>query len=394
MKIINLLLVAFLWLGQTSHVNAQNLPDRVAFFNTIERGDLAQARTWLDAGLRPDFEGHLVGSGLMIGAWEGNLPMMQLFLERGADINKVNAFGEQALLHAAWKGHLPAVRWLVEHGARLDRDGKAWAALHYAAFAGHDEIAAFLLERGADRNALSVNGSTPLMMAAREGKEAIATRLLAAGARTDIVNDAGENAVNWAMRNNNLTLARTIGGSENFARAAAQAPASRPRAVRSQPVPDRVDMLLAQARKLEAAGMRDAALKVYRAALASLSKAGADTRTARAPARSVSGMVITARRGDPAAQSAGLSYSTPAAGTNEQPATKVGADKPTKQQGGRAKDALLAVANGDTANTAASTVADPVDEWLRRGRELEAAGRRAEALHAYRQASAALNNRR
>jgi type IV pilus biogenesis protein CpaD/CtpE len=85
-------------------------------------------------------------------------------------------------------------------------------------------------------------------------------------------------------------------------------------------------------------------------------------------------MVITARRGDPAAQSAGLSYSTPAAGTNEQPATKVGV--------------------GDTANTAASTVADPVDEWLRRGRELEAAGRRAEALHAYRQASAALNNRR
>jgi len=31
------------------------------------------------------------------------------------------------------------------------------------------------------------------------------------------------------------------------------------------------------------------------------------------------------------------------------PDSKVGADEPTKQQGGRAKDALLAVANGDTA---------------------------------------------
>ena len=31
------------------------------------------------------------------------------------------------------------------------------------------------------------------------------------------------------------------------------------------------------------------------------------------------------------------------------PPAKVGAGEPTKQQGGRAKDALLAVANGDTA---------------------------------------------
>jgi len=36
-----------------------------------------------------------------------------------------------------------------------------------------------------------------------------------------------------------------------------------------------------------------------------------------------------------------------------QQSLKVGADKPTKQQGGQAEDARLAVANGDTAKQAA-----------------------------------------
>lgn len=148
---------------------AAGLPDRVTFAVAIERGDVAQAREWLDTGLPPDFEGSVIGTGLMIGAWEGDIPMMTLFLARGADINQVNAHGETALLHAAWKGHIEAVRWLMAQGAQPNRRGKQWTALHYAAFAGHEAIVRYLLEQGADVNALSPNGSTPLMMAAREG---------------------------------------------------------------------------------------------------------------------------------------------------------------------------------------------------------------------------------
>ena len=66
---------------------ATSLPDRVTFSVAIERGDVAQARAWLDAGLSPDFTGSLIGSGLMIGAWEGNIPMMALFLSHGATEN-------------------------------------------------------------------------------------------------------------------------------------------------------------------------------------------------------------------------------------------------------------------------------------------------------------------
>ena len=359
MKILSLCLVLLL---SAMPLRAAGLPDAASFSAVIERGDLSQASEWLDSGLSPDFEGKLIGTGVMIGAWEGNIPMMELFVGRGADVNKTNSFGEQALLHAAWKGHLPAVRWLVEHGARPNRQGKEWVALHYAAFAGHAEVVAYLLERGADINALSTNGSTPLMMAAREGKEAIAKALLVAGARRDIVNERGDDAMRWAMRYNNLQIARDIAGAESFAAAAERPAASWGRAVRSQPVPDKADQLLAHARKLEAAGRRDEALKLYRAALAAFRRADPGATKVAAPVRAATGMVITARRNKPDAQSASLNYATPAAAAEAEPA---GAG-------------------------AGAAPADIADDWLSRARAFEAAGRRKEALQAYRQAASAL----
>lgn len=361
----------------TVPASAASLPDRVTFSVAIERGDVAQARAWLDAGLLPNFEGSLIGNGLMIGAWEGNISMMALFLSRGADVNAVNVHGETALLHASWKGHLDAVRWLVAQGAQLNRQGKAWSALHYAAFAGHEAVVRYLLTQGAEVNALSPNGSTPLMMAAREGQAEIATALLKAGAQGGINNDNGENAVRWAMRNNNVVIAREIAGSKNFAAIAAQPAGSWGQAIRSQPVPDHVDRLLQQARQKAAAGQHDAALKLYRDALATIRKAEKPVSKAAAP-RAATGLVIAAQRGNPAAQTAGLRYATPVGGTTA--GTAMGA---TAEKNDTSKSATRVATK-----TTTSDIADPAEELLRRARALEAAGRRGEALAAYRQAAA------
>jgi hypothetical protein len=85
-------------------------------------------------------------------------------------------------------------------------------------------------------------------------------------------------------------------------------------------------------------------------------------------------MVISARRGKPGAQTAALNYATPAAGIDS---TKV--PEGTHRAGA-----------GDTATGASAAQADIADDWLRRAREFEAAGRRKEALQAYREAASAL----
>lgn len=197
-------------------------PTPTAFAVSMEVGDLGQAAAWLDAGLPPDFMGSRIGSGLMIGAWEGNLELMRLFISRGADINRMNDNGETAIALAAWRGNLSAVKWLLDRGARINAPNRQWSALHYAVFAGHAEAADYLIDQGADIEAQSTNGSTVLMMAIYEGREDLARKLLEKGADRSPKNDWGDGALEWAMRFNHLNIARMVTNPEEFNIAASQ----------------------------------------------------------------------------------------------------------------------------------------------------------------------------
>ncbi len=356
-----LLIACLLCLGLLSPARAQ-LPDPVRFSAVLELGNLKQATAWLDAGLDPDFEGHLIGNGLMIGAWEGNLALMELFYLRGADLNRTNRFGETALMLAAWKNRQDAVRWLLERGAQPNRgngDERRWTALHYAAFGGHGELVETLLGSGADVNARSTNGSTVVMMAAREGHADLAKRLLEAGANPALKNDYGEDAVAWAMRQGNYGIARTFTSAANFAELVRQAagqpqPQPQPLPRRSQPAPDRVDELLRKARLAEMDGGRDAALLLYQQAWSELKtrqeprKVGAGETAGNNPARAKApkAMVIRAKRGTPERQSLSITYA------EDEPAS--------------------------------------IDQLLERARAAENEGRRQEALQLYRQAAAGI----
>lgn len=192
------------------------LPDPATFSQRMENGDLTQAKAWLEAGLNPDFMGSRIGSGLMIGAWEGNFDLMRLFLAHGADINRLSGNGETALVLAAWKGRLDAVKWLLERGARINSAQRQWSALHYAVFAGHQEVAQYLIAQGADVNARSTNGSSVLMMAIYEGHEDMVRTLLEKGADRSIKNDWGDGGLEWAMRQDRLKIARMITSPEEF----------------------------------------------------------------------------------------------------------------------------------------------------------------------------------
>ncbi|MEW6164444.1 MAG: ankyrin repeat domain-containing protein [Pseudomonadota bacterium] len=327
------------------------LPDAVRFSVTLEVGDVAQARAWLDQGLDPDFEGRLIGTGLMIGAWEGNIPLMELFLARGADIHRANRFGETALMLAAWKDRRAALRWLLAHGAQANRPAHEWTALHYAAFAGHGALVDDLLAAGADVNARSTNGSTVVMMAAREGHLAVARQLLAAGANPALKNDFGDDAVAWAMRQGNYDIARSFTSAADFAELARRAARDPGRPVRSLPAPDKAEEFMRMARLAEARGRRDEALSAWRKALAELKaqeapqkvSAGGTARETRGGGKAPSALVIRAKRGEPARQTMRFTY-----------------------------------AGDDEAS---------LDALLEQARAAEAAGRRQEALRLFRQVS-------
>jgi ankyrin len=68
---------------------------------------------------------------------------------------------------------------LIKRGA--DVDAATWkgnSALHIASLAGQDIIVTILVENSANVNAQSLNGFTPLYMAARENHEGVVRYLL------------------------------------------------------------------------------------------------------------------------------------------------------------------------------------------------------------------------
>lgn len=270
-----------------------------AFGVAIELGDIDRARRWLDEGLSPDFVGDRFGTGLMIAAWEGNIPMMALFYQRGGRIDAVNKNGEQALQLAAFKGHMDAVKWLLERGAAVNRRGNDWGALHYAVFNGHRELAQFLISRGANVNARAPNEATSLMLAAREGREVLADDLIKAGADPRLTNDLGETALDWAMRHGNLGIAKMVSSPEAFANVARNQPAVRPQPMRSIAASAQIEDLLRRIRHAEGQNLPTAGLRKQLATTLIRQREEnkrAELDAARQKEGAVKGIVITAQR--------------------------------------------------------------------------------------------------
>jgi len=98
-------------------------------------------------------------------------------LEHGADVNKVDTFGQTPLMYAVSANQLGMTQRLLAGGARVDAASSAgWTALHYAARSGiSDRIATALLEAGANLYRTNQDGDTAQAVARSEGNEAFLT---------------------------------------------------------------------------------------------------------------------------------------------------------------------------------------------------------------------------
>jgi hypothetical protein len=313
-------------------------PDPIDFGSTVERGDLRKVTQWLDEGLDPEYQASHIGTGLMVAAWNGNIEMMALFVARGANPRRANRNGEQPIQLAAWNGHEAAVKWLLERGGVLNRDGNNWGALHYAVFNGHDQLARELIVRGADVNARSPNGSTPLMLAAREGREGLIKNLLESGADPKSKNDWGDNALALAMRYDHYRIGKMISTPEEFSIAAKAPKESFGETSRSAAAPSEIEEILRQMRAAEAEGVSTEALrKQLLAAVEAIKRSNTPSaQNARRPAPlpyQPKSIVITARRGQSGAERAevmvnGKVQARPAVATAGKPTIQITPAKP------------------------------------------------------------------
>jgi ankyrin repeat protein len=220
-------------------------------------GDAASAKVLLAAGANVNDKAADGNSALVVATFAGHADVAQLLIDSGADVNAADA-GYSALHASALRSDLRTTRALLAKGANINarltkgspvrRFGSQWALpstlqgatpLLVAATYLEVEIVRTLLAAGADQTLALANGTTPLMAAVGTAveKEArpsdlarwnvvdndtpqvpraetdirdAATLLLDAGADVNHANDAGDTALHAAAAAGTLTVIQLL----------------------------------------------------------------------------------------------------------------------------------------------------------------------------------------
>ena len=154
---------------------------------STQDGRLDVAKFLLEHGADPDAKNDFLETPLQEASWFGSVKGAQLMLEHGASIHTRNKTG-QTLLHQTLTGlsdtthtldmFLDTIRFLLEHGADVDAlDDDHATPLHVASYYGCAKGARLLLEHGANVHLEDKKGRTPFQ-AAEEGGRRNITQLL------------------------------------------------------------------------------------------------------------------------------------------------------------------------------------------------------------------------
>lgn len=134
-----------------------------------------------------------------------------LLIQKGAEIDAVNANGETPLFSAAKADNTDAISLFVKNGASLNaRDHLGSTPLHAAVRWDALMAAEKLIDLGLEIDSQNVGGKTPLAEAAVEGNVAMSRLLLTHGANPNTYDTAGRTSLSDAIRGGQLDMVKLL----------------------------------------------------------------------------------------------------------------------------------------------------------------------------------------
>src|SRR5687768_10112294 len=212
-------------------VNRRNPDGSTPLQWAVHDGNVAEAKRLLRLGADLKIANNYGATPMGLAAEVGNTEMLKVLLEAGADPDSPDPDGMTALLAVARTGNVEAARLLVAEGATVDAKEK-WGgqtALMWASARRHPEMMRFLISKGADVNAASIDrnyqrhiqaegrpksldsgGLTPLLYAARENCLACVNVLLESKADINLPDPDGVTPLHVAIMNANWDIAKRL----------------------------------------------------------------------------------------------------------------------------------------------------------------------------------------
>ncbi|TPJ32730.1 ankyrin repeat domain-containing protein [Mesorhizobium sp. B2-6-5] len=153
-----------------------------AIHDAATKGDVAAITAALDAGAVVD-ESDGKATPLYLAVKGGHYAAAKMLIERGADVNSApTPLLGPALMPALAKRRIDLIKLLLDEGANPNSKRSRENAIHIAVNLGCLDCVKALVEAGADVNAKTNDGKTPLHLAKRKGQREVADYLISHGA--------------------------------------------------------------------------------------------------------------------------------------------------------------------------------------------------------------------
>jgi hypothetical protein len=150
-------------------------------------------------------EGDL-NSELLSLAVSDNPDKIASIIDKGANIESKDRWGETALILSAGNGKVENVKILLEKGADINAvSGSKTTALMRAAAKGNKHVVEELIKSGADLNRKNIKGFTALMMAAGEANYETVILLIKKRVDVNSKNDIGQTALDLAKKGRSMS---------------------------------------------------------------------------------------------------------------------------------------------------------------------------------------------
>jgi uncharacterized protein len=164
-------------------VNSKDANNETAIIMATDRKDIPMVQLLLEHGADVNISSDKIdNTPIMIASVKGYTDLVQLLVERSnPDMTILNGYGGTALIPACERGHVDVVRLLLEktkvkvnHVNRLGWTAMLEAIVLSNGGKSQQEIVKLLLAHGADKNIADKNGITPLQHAQKKGFKALA----------------------------------------------------------------------------------------------------------------------------------------------------------------------------------------------------------------------------
>ncbi|KAI4117565.1 MAG: hypothetical protein LQ338_007526 [Usnochroma carphineum] len=157
----------------------------------------------LEKGADVNAQGGYFGTALQAASYMGHSAVVQILLEKGADVNAQGGYFGTALRAASYMGHNTVMQVLLENAVEL-KDMQGRASIHLACAGGSMKIVKLLSSFGPDWTTTDLQGRNCLHHAASTGSTEIVRWLLKEGFDPNAADRDGWTPLHWAGRRGSI----------------------------------------------------------------------------------------------------------------------------------------------------------------------------------------------